>query len=245
MSEREATPLSTPTSPTSPTTPTTPTVPVLSVRRAQVQLAVLSIGLTLVGLAALLVLPLSRDDVARVIDPFGPFAPVVYVVVGAVLGCLFVPGPLLAAASGALFGTWLGVVVSICSATLGAVIATVVARRAGQVPVDTLAGERSSALIALARRRGLLVVVLQRWLPGVPDAPFSYAFGALGLGLPAVALGTAFGAAPRAFAYTALGDAAVTGNGSLAVVALAVGGAISVVGVVAGVVVVRRGRARP
>ncbi len=88
------------------------------------------------------------------------------------------------------------------------------------------------------------MVVLQRWIPGLPDAVFSYAFGAIGLRVVTVAAGTLVGSAPRAFAYTALGDAAVTGNGSLALVALAVGLAISAIGLLVGATVVRRERRR-
>ena len=212
-------------------------------RGAWLRLTALSLTLVTLGAVTLLVLPLSRAGITDAIDPFGAAAPVAFVVIGAALGAAFVPGPLLAAASGALFGTWEGFAVSVASSVLSAVLSALVSRHAGRSSLDGVSGERTTAMIALARRRGLLVVILQRVLPGVPDAPFSYAFGAIGLGLPAVALGTAIGSSPRAFAYTALGDAAVTGNGALAVLALAIGVVISVAGLVVGVVVVRRHRA--
>ncbi len=164
-------------------TPAAPDV----VRRAWVRLGGLSLALTLIGLLTLLVLPLSRDGIAEAIGPLGALAPFAYVVVGALLGMVFVPGPLLAAVSGALFGTGTGFLVTTSSATLSAVLSTIISRRLGRGSVETVAGERATALIALARRRGLLVVVLQRWVPGIPDAPFSYVFGAIGLGVPAVA----------------------------------------------------------
>ena len=206
------------------------------------RLGVFGLLLTGVGLVTVVLLPLSRAGIADAIDPFGWAAPVVFVVASALLGAAFVPGPLLAGASGALFGAGLGFAVSLAASVLSAVVSTVLSRRAGQAPVEVLSGDRATALIALARRRGLLVVVIQRLLPGIPDAPFSYVFGAVGLGVPAVAIGTALGSAPRGFAYTALGDAAVTHNGPLAAVGLGVAVAVSVVGVVAGAVVVRRHR---
>lgn len=214
------------------------------VRRAWLRLGGLSAALTVLGLVTLLVVPFSRAGITGAIEPFGPAAPVVYVVAGGLLGMAFVPGPLLAAVSGALFGSGVGFVVSTCSAVVSATLSTLLSRRAGSGPVEVVSGERATALIALARHRGFLVVVLQRWIPGLPDAVFSYVFGAIGLRVVAVAAGTLIGSAPRAFAYTALGDAAVTGNGSLAFVALAVGLAVSVVGVLAGALVVRRERRR-
>ncbi len=213
------------------------------VRRAWLRLSLLVLVLGAIGATTVVLSPVSRADVARLIEPFGPAAPAAYVVVSALLGMAFVPGPLLAGVSGALFGTGTGFVVTTSSAVLGAVLSAAVSRRAGGPPVTTLSGERTAALVALARRRGLVVVVLQRWVPGVPDAPFSYVFGAIGLALPTVALGTLLGSAPRAFAYTALGDAAVTGDGRLALVAAAVGVVVSVFGaLVAGVLVSRRRR---
>jgi uncharacterized membrane protein YdjX (TVP38/TMEM64 family) len=58
---------------------------------------------------------ISRDAVQRFIEPLGDWGAPVYVVVSAVLGCLLVPGPLLAALSGALFGVWLGFAVTLAS----------------------------------------------------------------------------------------------------------------------------------
>jgi uncharacterized membrane protein YdjX (TVP38/TMEM64 family) len=213
-----------------------------AVRRAWLRLGGISAALTAVGLGVLLLAPVSRQGLTEAIEPLGAFAPPAYVLAGALLGMVFVPGPLLAAVSGSLFGAGTGFVVTTCSATLSAVLSTLASRRAGARSVDTVSGERAAALVALARRRGFVVVVLQRWIPGIPDAPMSYVYGAIGLGVPAVALGTVVGSAPRAFAYTALGDAAVTGNGPLALVALGVGVAVSAVGVVAGTLVVRRHR---
>ena len=214
------------------------------VRRAWLRLGGFSAALTALGLLSLLVVPLSRETITGAIEPFGALAPVVYVVAGGLLGMAFVPGPLLAAVSGALFGSGIGFVVTTCSALLSATLSTLVSRRAGGASVEAVSGERAAALLALARRRGFLVVVLQRWIPGLPDAAFSYVFGAIGLRVVTVAAGTLVGSAPRAFAYTALGDAAVTGNGSLALTALAVGAAVSVVGLLAGALVVRRERRR-
>jgi uncharacterized membrane protein YdjX (TVP38/TMEM64 family) len=48
-------------------------------------------------------------------------------------------------------------------------------------------------------------VLVQRLAPGIPDAPLSYAFGALGVIRRDLALGTAIGTLPRAFSYTAIG----------------------------------------
>jgi uncharacterized membrane protein YdjX (TVP38/TMEM64 family) len=60
-----------------------------------------------------------------------------------------------------------------------------------------------------------------------------------------MALGTLIGSAPRAFSYTALGDAAATGNRSLAIAAAVVGVGVSVVGLLVGGLLTRRKRPAP
>lgn len=144
-------------------------------------------------------------DVQDAVDGAGALAPVAFVPVSAVLGCLLVPGPVLAGASGALFGTATGTVVTLCASVSGAVLGLWLARWAGRDAAAELGGERLAALRVALERHGLGAVIAQRLAPGVPDAPCTYAFGVLGLRTWQIALGTAIGSAPRAFSYTAIG----------------------------------------
>ncbi len=214
-------------------------------RRPVVRLIGLTATLAVIALVVLLTAPVTRDGLRAAVEPFGPLAAPVFVVVSAGLALAFVPGPLLSAASGALFGLWLGFGCTVASATLTGVLAVLIARRAGRDALTGISTPRALALADLARRRGTLVVLLQRLIPGLPDAPFSYLFGAAGLTTVQVAVGTAVGSAPRAFSYTALGRAASTGDTRLAVIAAVVAVVVSLVGSAAGVVLVRRHRAAP
>jgi len=72
------------------------------------------------------------DDIRRTVAATGPAAPLTYVVVAALLAAVFVPGPILAAGSGVLFGPILGVFVTL-GATVGtAIITSLIGRRAGR-----------------------------------------------------------------------------------------------------------------
>ena len=108
------------------------------------------------------------DHVRRTIAATGPVAPLVYVAVSAVLGAIFVPGPILAAASGVLFGPVLGTFATL-GATVGtAIITSLVGRRAGRDSARALLGEqRADRLDELIARRGLWAVVGQRFVPGL------------------------------------------------------------------------------
>jgi hypothetical protein len=110
-------------------------------------------------------------DVRRTVAATGPVAPLTYVVVSAVLGAVFVPGPILAAGSGVLFGPVLGTFVTL-GATVGtATIAGLAGRRAGRDSARALLGtQRAERLDALIDRGGLWAVVGQRFVPGISDA---------------------------------------------------------------------------
>lgn len=180
-------------------------------------------------------------DVAAVralIESAGPLAPLAYVVVSAVLGALLVPGPLLAAGSGFLFGPVLGTFVTL-GATIGsAVITAAVGKRAGRDSARALLGEHHAERIdRLIQRGGLWAVVGQRFVPGINDALASYTFGAFGVPLWQMAAGAFIGSAPKAFAYTAMGS--TVGEFSAPLLAVAI--AVWCITAVAGAFAARRG----
>lgn len=193
-----------------------------------------------VVLAALLavfyvVRPISRDDVRDVIEPLGWAAVPVFILLSGLLGAALVPGPLLAGASGLLFGTLTGFFVTLGSAVLAALIACAIgAQAARRSPV------RDTALASAVRRHGVLSVVAQRLAPVAPDGPFNYAFGVAGVSAWPLVLGTLIGSSPRAFAYTALGDSIDDGLTPMALVAI---GVVVLTGAVGLLVAVRMRRA--
>ena len=173
--------------------------------RARLALLVALVTAVPLVLAALDVV--SPDGLRDALEPAGPFAPVAWVLLSGLLGALLVPGPLLAATSGLLFGAGLGTATTLASALLSAVVARALGARAGRAGAEQVLGERAPAVERAVTRHGALAVVVQRLLPGVPDGPMNYAFGALGVTARQILLGTLVGTLPRAFSYTALGAA--------------------------------------
>jgi uncharacterized membrane protein YdjX (TVP38/TMEM64 family) len=171
------------------------------------------------------------EDVRRTVAATGPAAPLTYIVVSAILGAVFVPGPILAAGSGVLFGPVLGLFVTL-GATVGtAIITSLIGRRAGRNSARALLGaERADRLDQLIDRRGLWAVVGQRFIPGISDALASYAFGAFGVPLWQMAVGAFIGSVPRAFVYTALGASISDLSSPLAYVAIAVWCVTAIIG---------------
>jgi len=163
------------------------------------------------------------EELRRTVAATGPVAPLTYVLVSAVLGAVFVPGPFLAATSGVLFGPVLGLFVTLGAAVGTAVVASLIGKRAGRDSARALLGaERADRLDRLIARRGLWAVVGQRFIPGVSDALASYVFGAFGVPLWQMAVGSFIGSVPRAFVYTSLGASISDLSSPLAYVAIAI-----------------------
>ena len=176
---------------------------------------------------------LSPERVRSAIDPLGAAAVPAFIVVSALLTCALFPGPLLAAASGLLFGTALGTPVSITAATLGGVVAFSIARFVAHDAVEALAGGRLRNLQAWIERRGFWAVLYARIAPGVPYTLVNYVAGLTRVRIAAFAAATAIGVAPRAFAYTALGGSLDDLDSPEAIIALATLVAMALFGLVA------------
>ncbi|WP_375481562.1 TVP38/TMEM64 family protein [uncultured Mycobacterium sp.] len=203
-------------------------------RRHIMRLAVFACFLLVLFYLAAVRRVIDVEVVRRTVSATGPAAPLTYVVVSAVLGAMFVPGPVLAAGSGFLFGPLLGIFVTL-GATVGtAVVASLVGRRAGRDSARALLGApRTERIDGLIERGGLWAVVGQRFVPGISDALASYAFGGFGVPLWQMAIGAFIGSAPRAFVYTSLGASIADRSKSLAYAAIAVWCVTAVVGVFA------------
>jgi uncharacterized membrane protein YdjX (TVP38/TMEM64 family) len=179
---------------------------------------------------------LSAERVRGWVDGYGVAGPLVFIAVSSCLTVALFPGPLLAGASGLLFGTALGTPVSIVSAVLGATLAFSLARWLARDAVEELAPPRVRRLRAWIGRRGFLAVLYARLAPGLPYTLVNYAAGLAPIRLRDFVLATALGASPRAFAYTALGGSLGNWHKPEAIVAFAV----LIVMAVAGLVLARR-----
>jgi uncharacterized membrane protein YdjX (TVP38/TMEM64 family) len=205
--------------------------PATSRRRHIVRLAAFAALLLVLFYLVAVTRVIDVENVRRTVAATGPLAPLSYVVVSAALGAIFVPGPILAAGSGLLFGPVIGLFVTL-GATVGtAIITSLIGRRAGRRSARELLGaERADRLDALIARLGLWAVVGQRFIPGVSDALASYAFGAFGVPLWQMAVGAFIGSVPRAFVYTALGASIGNLSSPLAYAAVAIWCATAIVG---------------
>ena len=142
-----------------------------------------------------------RDRVAAT----GPWAPLLFTAGYALGTVLLVPGVLLTATAGALFGVVGGSAVVLVGATLGAVASFLLGRLLGRPAVERLVGGRLQRLDRFLARRGLVAVIGLRLVPLVPFALLNYGSGVTAVRLRDYTIDSAIGMTPGIIAYTAVG----------------------------------------
>jgi len=150
----------------------------------------------------------SLDALRQALFRWGPLAPLVYVaaVVVEVLVAP-IPGTLLYAPAGALFGGFQGGVLSLTGNTIGAAVACAIGRTLGEEAVTRrLEGSRLAGHVEAIREKGVWVILLLRLNPLTSSDLVSYAAGAIGVPVWRVALGTFIGMAPLCFAQAYLAE---------------------------------------
>jgi uncharacterized membrane protein YdjX (TVP38/TMEM64 family) len=175
-------------------------------RAARLRLAIFATAVLTLFLAALLSgeLP-SAEEVRDWGDGLGAAGPLVFIPAAAAGLCLFLPGPVLAGAAGLLFGTAAGTPVALSFIVLGAVMQMSISRYLAGDAARHLLPERVKRFDRFIEERGFWAVFYMRLAPAIPYNLVNYGAGLTSLKVRSMAAGTAVGAAPRSFAWVALG----------------------------------------
>lgn len=141
----------------------------------------------------------------------GPSAPLLFIGLYTLATVLFLPGSVLTLAGGALFGPVWGTLYNLCGATLGAVLAFLIARHVASKPIqarlDAGADRRVGRLVRGVEAEGWRFVAFTRLVPLFPFNLLNYALGLTRIPLVQYALATFAFMLPGAVAYTYLGHA--------------------------------------
>ncbi len=176
-------------------------------KRNAIRILLVLVLLTGIGLALLY---RDRLDVAALeqwVQSAGLAAPLLFMLVYAIAAVFFLPGSVLTLAGGALFGPVLGTFYNLTGATLGALLAFLVARYLASDWVAQRAGGRLKQLIAGVEAEGWRFVAFTRLVPLFPFNLLNYALGLTRIRLWHYLLATYVCMLPGAFAYTYLGYA--------------------------------------
>ena len=137
-------------------------------------------------------------------EELGAFGAVAYVPLFVVANFLIAWG-ILAGAAGLLFGTAVGWPLALAGVTLAALVQMAVARYLARDQAGRLLPRRARRLERLLERNGTIAVMESRIVPLLPYGLVNFTAGITRLRFRDMAVGTVVGAAPKVFAYVALG----------------------------------------
>jgi uncharacterized membrane protein YdjX (TVP38/TMEM64 family) len=113
--------------------------------------------------------------------------------------------PILAGAAGLLFGTAVGTPLALAGVTAAGLTQMFVARRLAAGHHGSLLPERTRGVERFLTEHGAVAVMESRIVPLLPFGVVNFSAGLTRLPYRDLALGTVIGAAPKVFAYVALG----------------------------------------
>ncbi|MEO5351925.1 MAG: VTT domain-containing protein [Magnetococcus sp. XQGC-1] len=152
---------------------------------------------------------------AQWLEGWGALGMVIFVLLYILATVLFLPGSVLTLAGGALFGPWLGGLLSLAGATLGAGIAFLLARHLAGEWVARRAAGMLARLLEGVEREGWRFVAFVRLVPVFPFNLLNYALGLTRIRFTHYLLASLLCMAPGGLAYAWLGHAgkeAVSGS---------------------------------
>jgi uncharacterized membrane protein YdjX (TVP38/TMEM64 family) len=183
---------------------------------------------------ALLVLVLtgsipSADEARDWADGLGDVVYVAFVPLFAVVNFL-IWWPILAGAAGLLFGTAVGTPLALAGLTAASLTQMFVARRLASGHHGALLPQRTRRVEDFLTRNGAVAVMESRIVPLVPYGLVNFSAGLTRLRYRDLAVGTLVGAAPKVFAYVALGGSLDDLTSPEAIVAVVLLVALGVIG---------------
>jgi uncharacterized membrane protein YdjX (TVP38/TMEM64 family) len=163
-----------------------------------------SLSAALVGTLAVTGNIPSSSEARDFAEDLGPLAPILFVPLF-VLANFVVAWVILAGAAGLLFGTVAGTPLALAGVTAAALTQMAIARKLAGEHRGRLLPERTRRVEQFLTDNGAVAVMESRIVPLLPYGVVNYSGGLTHLSFRDMALGTAVGAAPKVFAYTALG----------------------------------------
>ncbi|MBI4354846.1 MAG: TVP38/TMEM64 family protein [Candidatus Omnitrophica bacterium] len=152
----------------------------------------------------------SPQVIQQWILSFGPWAPVIYVGVCALVRpfiWMLLPFTFMVLAGGLAFGRFWGTVWTLAGGLLCGILEFLIARYVGRQMVERHLRGRLARIDASAGRHGFATVLLLRIIPNVPYDLLNYSLGLSPVGFRAYTLATALGLVPWVVLYTCIGAA--------------------------------------
>lgn len=149
---------------------------------------------------------LSLQQLKKAIDSFGGMPPLVFILICAARGVLFIPCGLLSALGGMLFGPLPGTIFTLIGLTAGSFITFCLARGFGKSWAQRVLGHRYDMYEGYISRDSFYSIFLMRVVPILPFDAVSCIAGMSRARADKFILATLIGSLPGVFIYVFFGD---------------------------------------
>jgi uncharacterized membrane protein YdjX (TVP38/TMEM64 family) len=174
----------------------------------------------------------QQEAVTSFVTDFGPLAPITLIVLQIIQVVLApIPGQVLAAVAGYLFGPWWGTLYNMIGIGIGSAVAFWLSRRYGRTYVERfIDDEAMGAFDGFVERHGLLSLFILFLVPGLPDDALCFLGGLTPIPLWKLVVVAIVGRAPAFFLVNLAGHLVAVDAGVLAAGLLVVIGGLSLIG---------------
>ncbi len=148
----------------------------------------------------------NDENITNLLDNYGFFAPLIFILIYSIATILFLPGLILTILSGILFGPIWGTIYSIIGATIGATLAFINARYLFYEKIENMIeGGKLEYLKISVEEEGWRFVAFTRLVPLFPFNLLNYSFGLTKIKLSEYIWSSFLFMLPGTFAYVYLG----------------------------------------
>lgn len=149
---------------------------------------------------------ISTDTIVEVVEAFGDYGEVVYLLLISLRPVLLIPSPAVFIIGGLIFGTVKGSIFNLTGILINAALCYMLAYRFKTVFYRIVGEKYLNRFKSIGRNEEVKTLFTMRVTPAFPFDPVSYASGLVGIPLKRFFLGTILGSTPKVILYTYLGD---------------------------------------
>lgn len=172
------------------------------------------VSIVVIGVVAFLIYKISSmnlgiKDIQNYIEGFGAFAPLVYIIIFALVPLTLFPDSVIAIAGGLVFGFFKGYIYTTIGALIGGTISFYISRFLGRDVVKKLTKDKLDSVEKMINEKGFTIVFLLRLIPLFPFDVISYGAGFTSMKYKDFATATVLGTIPGILVFTNIGAKSV------------------------------------
>ncbi|GAA0091931.1 TVP38/TMEM64 family protein [Paraclostridium bifermentans] len=152
---------------------------------------------------------IGPNDIQKYVTSFGKLAPLVYIIMFALVPLTLFPDSILAIGGGIIFGLYKGYIYTLVGALIGASLSFYISRKLGRNFVKKITKEKLDYIEEMINTKGFFVILLLRLIPLFPFDVISYGAGITNIKYRDFIFATIVGTIPGILVFTNIGAQSV------------------------------------